>query len=75
MSVTQVVESSSPEETRKLGLRLGAMLKAGDFVALSGQLGAGKTLFAKAIADALARWNRREGGTCASRRGARLGVE
>ncbi len=53
MSVTQVVESSSPEETRKLGLRLGAMLKAGDFVALSGQLGAGKTLFAKALAEGL----------------------
>jgi tRNA threonylcarbamoyladenosine biosynthesis protein TsaE len=53
MSVTQVFESSSAEETRKLGKRLGALLKAGDYVGLSGQLGAGKTLFARAIAEGL----------------------
>ena len=53
MSVTQVFESSSAEETRMLGKRLGALLKAGDYVGLSGQLGAGKTLFARAIAEGL----------------------
>ena len=53
VSVTQVFESASAEETRALGRRLGALLKAGDYVALSGQLGAGKTLFARAIAEGL----------------------
>jgi tRNA threonylcarbamoyladenosine biosynthesis protein TsaE len=53
MSVTQVFESASTEETRQLGKRLGALLKPGDFVGLSGQLGAGKTLFARAIAEGL----------------------
>ena len=41
----------SPEQTRRLGLRLGGLLREGDFVALAGQLGAGKTLFAKAVAE------------------------
>ncbi len=53
VTVTQVMESASPEETRRLGVRLGALLKAGDFVGLSGPLGAGKTLFAKALAEGL----------------------
>ena len=41
----------SPAATRKLGLRLGAALEAGDFVALTGELGAGKTALVKAIAE------------------------
>jgi tRNA threonylcarbamoyladenosine biosynthesis protein TsaE len=37
--------------TRKLGRKLGAALAEGDFVALTGELGAGKTLLVKAIAE------------------------
>jgi tRNA threonylcarbamoyladenosine biosynthesis protein TsaE len=42
--------SRSPEQTRRLGLRLGALLKAGDVVCLSGDLGAGKTTMVQGIA-------------------------
>lgn len=46
------------EETRALGNSLGRHLKAGDVVLLSGQLGAGKTVVARGIAEALGapRW-------------------
>lgn len=39
-----------PEDTAALGSRLGAELRAGDVVVLSGPLGAGKTVLAKGIA-------------------------
>jgi tRNA threonylcarbamoyladenosine biosynthesis protein TsaE len=42
-----------PEETSALGAALGALLTSGDFVALSGALGAGKTQFVKGIARGL----------------------
>jgi tRNA threonylcarbamoyladenosine biosynthesis protein TsaE len=45
------VVTRSAEETRALGLRLGALLQTGDFVALSGELGAGKTQLARGIAE------------------------
>lgn len=38
--------SHSPEQTRRLGVRLGALLHAGDVVCLSGELGSGKTCLA-----------------------------
>ncbi|MGQ9909747.1 MAG: tRNA (adenosine(37)-N6)-threonylcarbamoyltransferase complex ATPase subunit type 1 TsaE [Candidatus Flexifilum sp.] len=41
--------SSSPEQTLRLGIRLGALLRPGDIVCLSGDLGAGKTVFARGI--------------------------
>jgi tRNA threonylcarbamoyladenosine biosynthesis protein TsaE len=41
----------SEEATRALGRRLGALLQPGDFIALTGDLGAGKTLLVKAIAE------------------------
>ena len=41
----------SPEETRALGRRLGGLLRAGDFVALIGELGAGKTLLVRGAAE------------------------
>jgi tRNA threonylcarbamoyladenosine biosynthesis protein TsaE len=41
----------SPAATRALGRRLGAALKPGDFVALTGELGAGKTFLVKAMAE------------------------
>ena len=42
-------------ETRAFGARLGADLRAGDVVVLSGPLGAGKTVLAKGIAEAMER--------------------
>ncbi|WP_460597452.1 tRNA (adenosine(37)-N6)-threonylcarbamoyltransferase complex ATPase subunit type 1 TsaE [Geomonas sp. Red276] len=48
------VETSSERETVELGERLGRLLEPGDFVALVGELGAGKTQFAKGVAAGLA---------------------
>jgi tRNA threonylcarbamoyladenosine biosynthesis protein TsaE len=42
--------SHTPEQTRRLGVRLGELLKPGDVVLLDGDLGAGKTTFAQGIA-------------------------
>lgn len=41
------------EDTIALGARLGSQLRAGDVVVLSGPLGAGKTVLAKGIAQAM----------------------
>ncbi len=43
--------SRSPEQTRRIGERLGDALKAGDVVCLHGDLGAGKTTFVQGIAQ------------------------
>ncbi len=45
--------TASVEDTTALGARLGAVLQAGDFVALEGPLGAGKTRLAEGIARGL----------------------
>ena len=45
--------AASVEETMELGRRLGERLKAGDVVGLYGGLGAGKTVFAKGIAQGI----------------------
>jgi len=45
--------SASPEETEALAGRLAARLRAGDVVAVSGELGAGKTTFVRGAARAL----------------------
>lgn len=45
--------SRSPEETQSLGARFGQSLQGGEIVLLSGELGAGKTLFVKGMAGAL----------------------
>jgi len=42
-----VVETGSAEETEALGARLAANLHAGDVVAVTGELGAGKTTFVR----------------------------
>jgi len=42
--------SHSPEQTRRLGIRLGSLLKPGDIICLTGDLGAGKTTFVQGIA-------------------------
>lgn len=41
--------SRSPEQTRRIGMRLGAWLQSGDVVALTGELGAGKTTFIQGL--------------------------
>ena len=46
-------ELPTAEDTRALGASLGALLRAGDVVVLSGPLGAGKTVLAKGIAEAM----------------------
>jgi len=43
------VISYSAEQTQRLGARLGTLLKPGDVLCLSGDLGAGKTVFAAGI--------------------------
>lgn len=48
-----IVRSMSEAETVTAGERLGARLKAGDVVALFGDLGAGKTRFVRGICRAL----------------------
>ena len=46
-------ELETTEDTIAFGARLGADLRAGDVVVLSGPLGAGKTVLAKGIAEAM----------------------
>lgn len=41
--------SHSAEQTRRLGVRLGTLLRPGDVICLSGELGVGKTAFASGI--------------------------
>lgn len=42
--------SHSPDQTRRMGMRLGAALQAGDVLCLQGDLGAGKTTFVQGLA-------------------------
>ena len=42
--------SHSPEETQKIGVRIGGLAQAGDIFLLVGELGAGKTCFTQGIA-------------------------
>ncbi len=43
--------SNSKEETQSIAKQIAAGLKAGDVVAISGELGAGKTAFVRGVAD------------------------
>lgn len=43
--------SRSPEQTRRIGVRLGGALQAGDIICLQGDLGAGKTTLVQGIAQ------------------------
>ncbi|HVY60577.1 MAG TPA: tRNA (adenosine(37)-N6)-threonylcarbamoyltransferase complex ATPase subunit type 1 TsaE [Planctomycetota bacterium] len=47
------IDSGSAERTARLGALLGRLLAPGDVVALAGDLGAGKTVFAKGVAAGL----------------------
>jgi len=50
---TIVTRTAGADETLALAARVGGLLRGGDVLALSGDLGAGKTVFAKGIARAL----------------------
>jgi len=43
--------SRSPEQTRRLGMRLGALIQPGDLICLQGDLGTGKTTFVQGVAQ------------------------
>ena len=43
--------SRSPEQTRRVGMRLGGLLKTGDTICLQGDLGAGKTTLVQGLAQ------------------------
>ena len=43
--------SRSPEQTRRVGMRLGGLLQPGDVVCLQGDLGAGKTTLVQGLAQ------------------------
>ncbi|MHB8783788.1 MAG: tRNA (adenosine(37)-N6)-threonylcarbamoyltransferase complex ATPase subunit type 1 TsaE [Desulfobacteria bacterium] len=53
MSPSVELTSTSPEDTLAIARALGAALRPGDVVALTGDLGAGKTLFCKGVGEAL----------------------
>ena len=42
--------SRSPEQTRRIGMRLGRVLRVGDVICLQGELSAGKTTFVQGVA-------------------------
>lgn len=49
----KIFETLNQNQTEKLGEALGKLLKAGDFLAMTGDLGAGKTAFTRGIARGL----------------------
>ncbi|NMA82997.1 MAG: tRNA (adenosine(37)-N6)-threonylcarbamoyltransferase complex ATPase subunit type 1 TsaE [Epulopiscium sp.] len=46
-------ETYAPEETKKIGQTIGKNAKAGDIYCLIGDLGVGKTIFSKGLAEGL----------------------
>jgi tRNA threonylcarbamoyladenosine biosynthesis protein TsaE len=52
MGTYQII-SKQPEQTKDFAKRLASFLKAGDVIALEGDLGAGKTTFTKGLAEGL----------------------
>lgn len=50
---TFVLRSSSPESTQEIGRAVAAICRAGDVVALVGDIGAGKTTLTQGIAEGL----------------------
>lgn len=51
--MTMITESFRPEDTFRLGRQTGENAKPGDIYILNGDLGAGKTVFAKGVAAGL----------------------
>jgi tRNA threonylcarbamoyladenosine biosynthesis protein TsaE len=52
--IEHTVSSNSPGATFKLGKRIGEELTAGSIIALTGELGCGKTVLTRGICDGLA---------------------
>ncbi len=50
---TRTFKSSNPDDTCAMARRLGALLNAGDVLLLSGDIGAGKTHFARCLIQSL----------------------
>ena len=50
---TMIFETHSPEETEKVGIALGKILRPGTVLAYEGDLGAGKTAFTRGLAKGL----------------------
>lgn len=48
-----IIETNSPEETKELGRKIGQEARPGDVYALLGDLGVGKTIFTKGVAEGL----------------------
>ena len=48
---TLEVFSRSPEQTRRVGMRLGGLVQLGDIICLQGDLGAGKTTLVQGLAQ------------------------
>jgi tRNA threonylcarbamoyladenosine biosynthesis protein TsaE len=53
MNSTKTITTNSPEETIEIGSRIARELSEGDFIALEGDLGTGKTVFVKGVAKGL----------------------
>lgn len=51
--MSKTILSSSPNETKKIAAKISKELKAGDIVALIGNLGGGKTTFIQGLAEGL----------------------
>ncbi|MFF9407404.1 tRNA (adenosine(37)-N6)-threonylcarbamoyltransferase complex ATPase subunit type 1 TsaE [Streptomyces anandii] len=51
--VSAEITVTSPEQMRELGRRLAKLLRAGDLVMLSGELGAGKTTLTRGLGESL----------------------
>ncbi|MFC4492647.1 tRNA (adenosine(37)-N6)-threonylcarbamoyltransferase complex ATPase subunit type 1 TsaE [Streptomyces ovatisporus] len=52
-AVQQTTDVPTPERMRELGLRIAALLRPGDLVLLTGELGAGKTTLARGLGEGL----------------------
>lgn len=52
-SILHQIEINSPDQTANLAISLGQILKAGDCLLLVGSVGAGKSLFARALIQSL----------------------
>ena len=50
----QIINSNSDTETEKLGEQLAELLTSGDVIAMTGDLGAGKTAFVRGVAAVIA---------------------
>lgn len=53
VSSTRIYNTTSPEETERIGMEIAKTLKSGDIITLDGDLGAGKTVFTRGVTAGL----------------------